>query len=288
MYSQNADKAYKRMTRTVDLTGVAASEPANLSFWASYNTELEWDHVFVEAHTVGQDDWTTLPDENGHTTDNTGASCPEGWIHAPRPARALPDAHRERPRHRRQRVHRSRHGRHAARRMERVERQLESGWQNWSIDLSAYKGKQVELSIVFATDWGTTPVPGVMVDDTKVTAGSNVSETSFETPGDLGGWTIPGAHPAGPSTNVNDWIQSDRVPFEDAAVTATDFGLMFGFGLEGVDRPANRGRAHGTHPGPPAALAQIQESGVNDVGARLGRRRRAAPRSAARCRRPCP
>jgi hypothetical protein len=93
---------------------------------------------------------------------------------------------------------------------------------------------------VFATDWGTTTVPGVMVDDTTVTAGSNVSTTSFETQGDLGGWTIPGAHPAGPSTNVNDWIQSDRVPFEDAAVTRSDFGLMFGFGLEGVDRPANR------------------------------------------------
>ena len=34
-----------------------------------------------------------------------------------------------------------------------------SGWQNWSIDLSAYRGKQVEMSIVFATDWGTTRCP---------------------------------------------------------------------------------------------------------------------------------
>jgi hypothetical protein len=93
---------------------------------------------------------------------------------------------------------------------------------------------------VFATDWGTTTVPGVMVDDTTMTAGSNVSTTSFETQGDLGGWTIPGAHPQGPSTNVNDWIQSDRVPFEDAAVTATDFGMMFGFGLEGVNGAGNR------------------------------------------------
>ena len=30
-----------------------------------YNTEEDWDYVFVEAHTVGQDDWTTLPDANG-------------------------------------------------------------------------------------------------------------------------------------------------------------------------------------------------------------------------------
>jgi hypothetical protein len=115
-----------------------------------------------------------------------------------------------------------------------------SGWQNWSIDLSAYRGQQVEISIVFATDWGTTTVPGVMIDDTTVTAGSNVSQTSFETQGDLGGWAIPGPHPGSPSTNVNDWIQSERIPFEDAAVTVTDFGMMFGFGLEGVNGAGNR------------------------------------------------
>jgi murein tripeptide amidase MpaA len=241
MYSQNADEGYKRMTRTVDLTGLApgGTDPANLSFFTSYNTELDWDFVFVEAHTVGHDDWTTLPDQNGHTTQNTGASCPEGWA----------ELHTQ---------------------LEHYQTQIEngpgtednectavgtagtpvgawnassgnsSGWQNWSIDLSAYKGKQVELSIVFATDWGTTTVPGVMLDDTTVTAGSNVSSTGFETQGDLGGWTIPGAHAQGPSTNVNDWIQSDRVPFEDAAVTVTDFGMMFGFGLEGVNGAGNR------------------------------------------------
>ena len=41
--------------------------------------------LFVEAHTVGQDDWTTLEDLNGqHTTQTTGESCkpengPGGW-----------------------------------------------------------------------------------------------------------------------------------------------------------------------------------------------------------------
>ena len=78
MYSQLANEGYKRMTRTVDLTGVTGTQPANLSFWTSYNTELDWDFVFVEAHTVGQNDWTTLPDQNGHTSQNTGASCIEG------------------------------------------------------------------------------------------------------------------------------------------------------------------------------------------------------------------
>jgi hypothetical protein len=79
-----------------------------------------------------------------------------------------------------------------------------------------------------------------MIDDTRVTAGTNVSETSFETQGDLGGWTVPGPHSGSPSVNRNDWIQSERIPFEDAAVTVTDFGLMFGFGLEGVSGAGNR------------------------------------------------
>ena len=49
-----------------------------MSFWTSYDTEEDWDFLFVEAHAVG-DDWTTLPDANGHTsTDRT--KLPEGWI----------------------------------------------------------------------------------------------------------------------------------------------------------------------------------------------------------------
>ena len=35
--------------------------------------------MIVEAHTVGQEDWTTLPDMNGHTTDDTGQSCLIDW-----------------------------------------------------------------------------------------------------------------------------------------------------------------------------------------------------------------
>ena len=40
---------------------------ATLTFQTSYDLELDFDYMFVEAHTVGQDDWTTLPDANGHT-----------------------------------------------------------------------------------------------------------------------------------------------------------------------------------------------------------------------------
>ena len=61
-------RSYKRLTRTVDLTGAAA---ARSPFKASYDTELDWDYLMVEAHTVGQDDWTTLPDAAGHTQQGT-------------------------------------------------------------------------------------------------------------------------------------------------------------------------------------------------------------------------
>ena len=79
-YSQIADQSFKRFTHTVNVPAGGA----NMSFWTSYNTEADWDHLFVEAHTVGQDDWTTLQDLNGHTSQSTGESCkpengPGGW-----------------------------------------------------------------------------------------------------------------------------------------------------------------------------------------------------------------
>ncbi len=35
--------------------------------------------MVVEAHTMGQDDWTTLEEVNGGTTDDVGASCDINW-----------------------------------------------------------------------------------------------------------------------------------------------------------------------------------------------------------------
>jgi bacillopeptidase F (M6 metalloprotease family) len=61
MWSDRADEAYKRLTRTVTVPAGGAT----LSFWTSYNLELDFDYMIVEAHTVGQDDWTTLPDRTG-------------------------------------------------------------------------------------------------------------------------------------------------------------------------------------------------------------------------------
>ena len=221
MYSQDTNQAFKRLTKTIDLTGQTSGA---LSFFASYNVEQDWDYVFVEAHTVGQDDWTTLPDANGHTGTDTGQSCPASsdWF-------AL---------HPFMRHYQTRTG---------TDSQTwtcagggttgawnaatgnSGGWQEWNVDLSAFAGTQVEVSITYITDWATLPSPGLLVDDVTVRRGATTEATSFED--GLGGWTVSGP-PAG-STNANDWTRSQKI-FEDAAVVATDDSLYFGFGFEGI------------------------------------------------------
>ena len=146
-YSQNSNQGYKRLMRTID-------RPADeLRFWTSYNTEANWDFVFVEVHTVGQDNWTTLPDQNVHTRQTpVGESCEAGWqnelhhqlryyMNDPVPdtgGNCVAD----------------RVAGHAGRRWHAATGNS-GGWQEWVIDLSAYAGQQVEVSITAATDWGT-------------------------------------------------------------------------------------------------------------------------------------
>ncbi|HEX2360785.1 MAG TPA: M14 family zinc carboxypeptidase [Jiangellaceae bacterium] len=212
VYSQQADAAYKRLTRTVDLTGATSGE---LRFWSSYDTEVDWDYMFVEAHPVGSDDWTTLPDANGHTQQGTGESCPEGWdelhpfITHYQGANCEPTG--------------TTGDWHAA-------TGTSNGWSEWSVDLSAYAGQQVEVSISYVTDWATQGI-GVFLDDVSVLVnGAAVAETSFET--DLGGWTVSGS-PDGSASNVNDWIRT-QLGFEEGAAVTTEDAVYFGFGLEGL------------------------------------------------------
>jgi hypothetical protein len=126
---READVSYKRLTRTIDLTGATSDE---LSFWSSYATETDWDVLFVEAHPVGSDDWTTLPDANGHTQTGTGESC-AGAL-----GRADPFiAHYKEPACE---STGTTGGWHAA-------TGSSQDWSEWSVDLSAYAGQQVEVSI---------------------------------------------------------------------------------------------------------------------------------------------
>ncbi len=217
VYSRQDDVSYKRLTRTVDLTGASSGE---LSFWTSYDIETDWDYMFVEAHPVGSDDWTTLPDANGHTQQGTGDSCDSGWheLHPflahyqgadCSPAGTTGDWH--------------------------AATGNSNGWQQWAVDLSDYAGQQVEVSISYASDWGTQGL-GAFVDDASVSVdGAEQSATSFED--DLGGWTVTGA-PEGSEPNNNDW-QRDQLAFEEGAVVVTDDTVYAGFGAEGL-APAQR------------------------------------------------
>lgn len=81
----HTDDAYKRLTRTVDLTGVTASERPTLRTQLLWDTERGYDHALVEAHTTGADDWTTLPEANGATGTAVPAECAAGFYLAGHP-----------------------------------------------------------------------------------------------------------------------------------------------------------------------------------------------------------
>ena len=217
-YSQQADASYKRLSHTVDLSSASSG---TLEFWTSYDTEADWDFMFVEAREVGTDTWTTLPDANGHTAQVTGDSCASGWVDQLHPflAHYMNDACEPT-------------GTTGA---WNAASGASGGWTQWSVDLSAYAGKQVEVSISYASDWSTQGT-GVFLDDVSVLADdAPVAETSFED--DLGGWTVAGA-PEGSAGNVNDWLRTD-LGFEEGAGVTTEDTVFLGFGVEGLS-PSER------------------------------------------------
>ncbi|MET0762562.1 MAG: hypothetical protein ABWZ63_09550, partial [Thermoleophilaceae bacterium] len=134
--SQQSQPSFKRLARTISVPAGGAM----MSFWITRDTEPNWDFVFVEAHTPGADDWTTLEDLNGHTGNDTGFSCPF-WL-----------------------------GLHPF--LEHYQTDngddtcsaggttgdwwavsgASDGWEQWQVDLSAYAGRDVRVSISYASD----------------------------------------------------------------------------------------------------------------------------------------
>ncbi|MBB5792008.1 M14 family metallopeptidase [Jiangella mangrovi] len=221
VYSQIGDVSFKRLANTISVPAGGAT----LSFWTSYDTEPDWDHLFVEARPVGTDDWTTLPDLNGHTTQDIAAegSCTAGWnvLHPQlEHYQTVVDGDTCEPT--------------GTTGEWNAASGNSGGWQQWEIDLSAYAGGDVEVSISYASDWAVQGL-GVFVDDVTVSTGDG--STSFET--DLGGWEVPGA-PDGSAPNANDFLRSTAAGFPEAAVTATRGSLYAGFGLEGIETAAER------------------------------------------------
>ncbi|MET8153792.1 M14 family zinc carboxypeptidase [Actinoplanes sp. NPDC049668] len=212
LWSGQADVSYKRLTKTVDLTSASA---AHLKFQTSFDVEANWDFLFVEAHVVGTDEWTTLPDAGGLTTTETGDSCQSGittihpFLAHYQGADCTPTGTTG--------TWNAATGNSA-------------GWKAFDADLSAYAGKQVEISISYMSDWGTQGL-GVFLDAVQIETDGVVSQqTSFEA--DLGGWAVAGP-PPGSGMNSTDWARS-QLAFDSGAAVTTRDSVYLGFGLEGL------------------------------------------------------
>ena len=225
VYSQIADVSYKRLTREI---AVPATGSADLTFWTSYDTESHWDHLFVEARTPGQDNWTTLPDANGHTETTPGDSCAAEWRtlhpqldHYQTFVDGTPDTC-------------TATGTTGA---WNAASGNSGGWVQWRIDLSAYRGQTVEISIAYVSDWAVQNL-GVFLDDVTLPDGTT---TSFET--DLGGWAV--GQPATSGANANTWVRTDASGFPVGATISTPDSLLFGFGFEGISTQDSRNAVMG-------------------------------------------
>ncbi|MFE5327105.1 M14 family zinc carboxypeptidase [Embleya sp. NPDC056575] len=211
----HTDNAYKRLVRTIDLTSVTAADAAKLTAQFSYSTEANWDHAIVEAHTVGADDWTTLPDLNGNSSTKPPASCEDGSFAGTHPQ--------------------LRHYLTVT-----TPKCLSNGttgswnsftgnsqgWKPVAFDLSAYAGKKIEVSISYVSD-ANTGGTGLFVDDTKVVTTSGVVDAEgFET--GLGPWALAGPPPGDPA--LVGFTRGQAV--FGSSVIATDDTMLVGFGLE--------------------------------------------------------
>lgn len=182
--------SFQRLTRTIPVP----AKGGKLSFSIDRNTEANWDHVFVEARTAGENDWTTLRDLNGHTKNSTGSSCPF-WLEM---HPFLEHYQKAKP------------GGDGCESKGSTGRWWSAsgasyGWERWSVDLRGFAGKDAEVSISYASD-DLFQAPGVVVDDISGPGGAG--STSFEQDDDpMDGWRA-GPTPKG-STSTKTWTAGD-------------------------------------------------------------------------------
>ncbi len=260
------DDSYMRLARTVDLGAVAAADEPTLRVRMSFDTEPEYDNVIVEAHT-GDDDWTTLPEAGGASDSDVPAECNEGFLIDEHPwlthyltpgtpgSEGTPCA-----------------ATGSTGSWNRLTGSSE-GWQDYSFDLSAYAGRQVEVILSYVTD-PASGGNGVFIDDTRLEVGGAVVEAEgFET--GLGPWSTPGP-PAG-SPQSGDFERS-QVAF-GSSVTTED-SVLLGFGIEQIAELGGARRAAGIGGGLPAQRPVARRALAPVTRASRGSRHR---RRAARC-----
>ncbi|MFE3098100.1 M14 family zinc carboxypeptidase [Streptomyces sp. NPDC059248] len=222
--------SWQRLSRAVDLTGTTAADAPKLTTRLSFNTEPGYDNAVVEVRTVGQEDWTTLPDLNGGTTTTVPAECDRAFY-----------------------INQHPHLRHyltlgsdactatGTTGAWHAFTGASDGWKAAAFDLSAYAGKRIEVHVSYITD-PSDGGRGVFVDDTRlVTAGGEQADGGFET--SLGPWTAT-APPAGSPAPRGNWDRAGDLYPSASAVTTRDT-VLIGFGLEHVSDAAERGRLVG-------------------------------------------
>ncbi|MFF3559194.1 M14 family zinc carboxypeptidase [Streptomyces sp. NPDC002574] len=230
----HADDAYNRLTRTIDLTGVTASQAPTFRTRLLWNTEPGYDNALLEIHTVGADDWTTLPEAGGATGTDVPAECEAGFYIDEHPWLK----------------HYLTPGTDGCTATGTTGQWnsftgASAGWQQVNFDLSAYAGKSVEVSLSYVTDPGSGG-QGLQVDEASLVVGGAVTETEgFET--SFGPWTVAGPPPGSPVL-VHDWARTGAL-FQTYGAVTTEDTVLLGFGLEhlpsAADRAALLGKALG-------------------------------------------
>ncbi|WJV49486.1 M14 family metallopeptidase [Streptomyces flavofungini] len=226
----HADRDYKRLTRTFDLTGVTAADKPELRLALNWNLEPGFDHGLLEAHTTGADDWTTLPDRNGGSSATVPAQCAAGFFINGHPFL-------------KHYLTQSATGCAASGSSGSWNSFTGSsgGWKQVAFDLGAYAGKKVEVSLSAVTDPGSGG-RGLFADNAQLVVGGSATETEgFES--SLGSWAVAPAPPGSPNI-TGDWARTGELYKSHAAITARD-SVLLGFGLEHLPSAADRARLLG-------------------------------------------
>ncbi|MFE4248803.1 M14 family zinc carboxypeptidase [Streptomyces sp. NPDC056910] len=221
----HTDDGWKRLTRTIDLTGVSAADKPSLKFQLLWDTEPGYDHAVLEAHTAGAEDWTTLPEAGGATTNAVPAECEAGFLIKEHPAlkRYLTPGSAGCTATGTSGSWNSFTG-------------ASDGWKPVTFDLSAYAGKTVEVSLSYITDPGSGG-HGVLADNASVVIGGAAKETEgFES--SFGAWRVAGPPPGSPVVTKN-WARAGEL-FKTYGAVSTKDTVLLGFGLEHVATAAER------------------------------------------------
>ena len=191
--------------------------------------------------TSAMDDWTTLARRQRPHVRRRRPVVRHQLGHAAPVPRPLPDQHRQDQTAGDEDCTPDRHDRH----VERAPPATPAATRTGSVDLSAYAGSQVEVSITYAQDFATAGL-GVFVDDAKVverTARRHSTDRRSRT--GLGGFTAgPPPGRLGGSARSRHGPRARRVGFVDGPGVRRPLGLL-GLRLRGRHR---RREAHGLMP----------------------------------------